>query len=278
MIYNSEISERVRCCDQLEGFLQTHAPKFWMVSNIEQFELPLPEVFLELAPIRENMVLGKRAELFFMSVIAASKRYKVLANNTQLIKDGITLGELDFLLMDTHTNRIIHVEMGYKFYLLKKDEGPDLAQWVGPNMRDSLNRKWNKLRDVQFKNLYSPTAKILLAKMGLETSNIKQALYMPIQLFAPFGKNAELEAAAKPCLAGKWMNITEFEEEDWSRCQFFLPEKQDWLVNPNKCHIWFSQNDLMPAIMDAITKLKSPLVWVKRPEKSFLKIFITFWR
>lgn len=280
MKYNSEISETARIKDQYQGFLHTNASKFWSDPKLKMFEFPIPkdvDVISNEFHIRKNTLLGKRAEAFFLKAIASQNRYEILASQIQLIEKGITLGELDFILKDKVADQIIHVELSYKFYLFDSNSTPSLNHWVGPNKRDSLSKKWNKLRDSQFPNIYTPTGIEILKSLHFQPEEIHQAVYMPLQLFLPFGKRVEVDTEFLPCVTGEWMGFNEFKIKDWAGHEFFIPEKQDWFVNPEKCEYWYNKDEVIPLLKDYIQAKNSRMVWIKLPDNERSKIFVTFW-
>ena len=246
------------------------------------FELPLPnDIPVDDIPvdfqISENTLLGKRAEAFFLKTISAQNRYEILVSQVQLIENGITLGELDFILKDRITSQYLHIELSYKLYLFDAKSSPNLSHWVGPNKRDSLQKKWSKLKDSQFPNIYTPVGIEILKNFNLRPDEIQQALCMPLQLFLPFGKRVEVDAEFVPCVTGEWMSFTKFELKDWSGFEFFIPEKQDWFVNPEKCKNWFNKEEVIPFLKDYIQARNSRMVWINLPDKTKHKIFVTFW-
>lgn len=72
-----------------------------------------------------------------------------IKRNIQVRSKTNTLGEYDFLvrLNDTDT---YHIECAVKFYLCTGD-GSRLDQYEGPNRRDRLDLKWNKMRNKQIR-------------------------------------------------------------------------------------------------------------------------------
>lgn len=277
MKYNSEISENARIKDQYRGFLATKTTKFWSNPRFKIFEFPIPEQFSYDFQIQDNTLLGKRAEAFFLKALSAQSRYEILASQIQLIDKGITLGELDFILKDKVTNRCYHVELSYKLYLLDSSSSTDLKYWVGPNKRDSLYKKWNKLCDSQFPNVYTQAGIEILNNLDIRSEEIQQAVYMPLQLFLPFGKRVEVDKKYLPCVVGEWISFYEFQIKDWTGYEFFIPEKQDWFVNPEKCKNWFIKDAIIPLLQTYIHAGNSRLVWIKLPDKRRQKCFVTFW-
>ena len=241
------------------------------------FELPIPDAIPTDLEICDNTLLGKRAEAFFLKVISVQNRYEIVASQIQLIEKGITLGELDFILKDLITNQYFHVELSYKLYLLDSNATSDLENWVGPNKRDSLSKKWNKLSNKQFPNIYTPAGIEILKSLDLHPDEIHQSVYMPLQLFLPFGKSIEIDAKLRLCVVGEWMSFNEFQIKDWYGYEFFIPEKQDWFVNPEKCKNWFTRAEIITLVKDYIEVGNSPMVWIKLPDNTKQKIFVTFW-
>ena len=79
------------------------------------------EMTLDGADISDALMLGKRAERFFSEWIEINGEYEILKEGIQIFYGKETLGEFDFLLKELATNRIIHLEMVYKFYLFDKN-------------------------------------------------------------------------------------------------------------------------------------------------------------
>jgi uncharacterized protein len=67
-----------------------------------------------------------------------------------LRRDGRTLGECDFLV-ETSDGRRLHWELAVKCYLHTGDSRAMLADFVGPNLRDRLDRKLTHLIDHQLR-------------------------------------------------------------------------------------------------------------------------------
>lgn len=279
MKYKNHLSDAERLTDQYTGFIETIAPKFWNDEHIKLFPFPASGQPINDLSITSNTVLGKRAEVFFTAMILKSGNYRLIASQIQLIQDGITLGEMDFLIEENAGNRLIHVELAYKFYLLDNRVLNKMARWVGPNLRDSLERKWLKLQQVQFPKLYSASAISILRNLGIENQLIDQSLCMPMQLFLPFGESKRIMGTDElsGCYSGRWISFVDFESESWKDYSFFIPEKEDWFVNPELCEIWISKADIMPVISEKINSLRSPLLWIRLNENITTRLFVTFW-
>jgi len=263
--------------DQYLGFMNTGISRFWSDPKLKMIELTNPDIIPNDFQIRENTLLGKRAEVFFLKAISEQKHYEVLASQIQLIENGITLGELDYILKDTVSNQCYHVELSYKLYLFDSNASSGLKQWVGPNRRDSLHKKWSKLQNSQFPNIYTQAGIEIIKELKLQPEEIIQAVYMPLQLFLPYGKKVVVDAQFLPCVVGKWISFSAFQLKNWSGYEFFIPEKQDWFVNPEKCMEWFGRDEIITSLQSHIQGGSSRMVWIKLPNNMRQKIFVTFW-
>lgn len=97
---------------------------------------------------KETHRLGVYFEQLWQHLVSACDSLQVLNHNLQVIIDKHTLGEFDSIIRDKHTNQCIHCELAVKFYL-KVGEGSALSDWVGPNLRDRFDNKFNRLFEHQ---------------------------------------------------------------------------------------------------------------------------------
>jgi uncharacterized protein len=109
---------------QFLGFLST--PPLWedrSFFKLKQFSIPKvnfpesPDFPKELPSLHTNYVLGKRIEEFYSLVLERSSQYNILAQGLQIFQKKITLGELDFILEVPGEEKVIHLEVVYKFYI-----------------------------------------------------------------------------------------------------------------------------------------------------------------
>jgi len=88
--------------------------------------------------------LGKYFETLWFYWLKFSPRYEIVENNVQVIIDGETLGEIDFIVFDKITRQTIHWELAVKFYLGHGDTR-EMKNWHGLNLRDRLDIKVDHL-------------------------------------------------------------------------------------------------------------------------------------
>lgn len=275
------MKQNTRLANQYLGFMET--PSLFIddaITGYPCFELysdnNIP-IFGDRVP--PNLMLGKRAELFFEDAVKQSTRYELLAKNLQIQKEKLTIGELDFLIENRYTKEHLHVELVYKFYLYDPNLGKEeLNRWIGPNRNDSLLQKLKKLKNKQFPLLLSEEAKKLLNSRELEVSKMKQRLCFKAQLFVPLelvGK--QIPKINNECITGHWISADEFTAEKYGDLKFFVPEKQDWFIEPTKQTEWLSYKETTERFNPQLKAGKSPLVWMNGADDSFAKLFLVWW-
>ncbi|WP_438422787.1 DUF1853 family protein [Aquimarina macrocephali] len=228
--------------------------------------------------IRDNEVLGKRIEYFFEYCITNSDRYEVLAKNIQVYQDKITIGELDFLIKDHRDNKTLHIEIVYKFYLYDSSIEGELKQWIGPNRKDTLLQKIEKLKTKQLPLLYRDETLPILEDLQIEPKSIHQQVCYMANLFVPFSmKNELLPIVNNQCIVGFWLRSEAFTLKQYGSYYFNIPKKKDWVTDPKHGDTWFSFNDIKEQVQVLLSQKKSPLLWMKSNEDSYERFFVVWW-
>ncbi|MGA6137803.1 DUF1853 family protein [Acinetobacter dispersus] len=116
------------------------------LKQLDQQPQPLIDFLAQLKSTR----LGLRFEnlLWFWLLDDDYHPYQLLGHSIQKIAGAVTLGELDFVVLNTRTNEIEHWEVALKYYLGENEL--DLAQWYGLNREDTLHRKLKHFTERQF--------------------------------------------------------------------------------------------------------------------------------
>ena len=136
-----------------------------------------------------------------------------LKRGIQFRDEKRTIGEADFLFFDEAQARWIHLEVAVKFYLYfpsTPTAAPGLSQFLGPNAKDVLERKYRHLLDHQL-NLLVQAQNLDPRLASLQPLN-SRALVKGI-LFYPLDS---LEGS----------------------CQIHLPEA----LSPDHCRGWWARN------------------------------------
>ncbi len=131
---------------------------------------------------RESPLLG----IYFESLLAFWLQHlpdiDLLAQNLVVGQPGLQIGEFDLLFRDKARNQAIHWEAAVKFYLRY---GESDYQWLGPNPRDSLSRKLNKVFARQLRLAEHARAKQVLLE-GIGVSKVVPQAFIKGYLFYPF--------------------------------------------------------------------------------------------
>ncbi|MEX1382947.1 DUF1853 family protein, partial [Lutibacter sp.] len=261
---------------QYEGFFNT--PQLWKnndVFGLQQFELSKIKNTTFEGVLQKNQRLGKRVESFLSHQLKLDASIKILVENTQIQNKKITVGELDFLI-ETPKKRI-HLEVIYKFYLFDASVGETkLEHWIGPNRRDSLVSKLNKLKDKQLPLLYNPFTKPLLTKLNLKTEIIQQQVLFKAQLFIPFQtNNTEVKPLNNNCIKGFYIHFNELQQ--FNSCKFYIPSKINWLQEIQTQTKWQSFEQFVQTIEAFLNQKSAPLCWLKHPNGETEKFFVVWW-
>ena len=228
--------------------------------------------------VPNNLVMGKRMEHFFKAVISESSDKALIAYNIQLHENKTTLGELDFLIEDLTKNKMLHVELMYKFYVYDPDLATEMQRWIGPNRKDSLIEKLEKVKNHQLPLLHSSAAKQYLETLQISAEAIDQQICFKAKLFIP----KRLEAYQFPvinnnCIVGYWYTVKQFNAEITEAYKFFAPEKQDWPSDPENNKTWITVTEINKEIQAMHLQKKSPLIWISKPTGVFESAIVVWW-
>jgi len=178
--------------------------------------------------------LGKHFETLWFYWLSHHPRYEVLAHNLQIIIDGETLGEIDFILFDKKDKQVLHWEMAVKFYLGIGDTR-QMCNWYGPNLRDRLDIKVNHLLNKQ--SMISKDRRVVewLQKQGLVIDQcaviLKGRLYYHWRQFVDKKSGGE-----------KLDNISKVSAEDAEKI-ISSEQFSTWVSVDHLCSKWFRQSE-----------------------------------
>ncbi len=260
---------------QYQGFLNT--PNLWIADAIYGFkQLDLPsKAYTFNTVISSPLRLGKLVERFVSHQLKHDESISILAENIQIQDGKLTIGEIDCLLKQNNQN--IHLEIVYKFYLYDDTVGDnELAHWIGPNRKDSLIQKLAKLKEKQLPILYSNYTEPILKTLNLKAENIKQYTCFKAQLFLPFETKTITSKSINPdCIKGFYINREKLSQ--FSDCQFFIPDKLNWLIDIPKHKSWLTYNAFLEKLILLLNQKKAPLCWMKNTNGETEKCFVVWW-
>ncbi|WP_372937907.1 DUF1853 family protein [Seonamhaeicola sp.] len=258
-----------------EGFLKT--PVLWQnksVFNLQQFEIETQFSKIDIE-VDETLRLGKYIERFVSFELLQQPDTSIIAENIQIQKDKITLGELDCLLLKN--NQPIHLEIIYKFYLFDATVGStEIEHFIGPNRKDSLIEKLSKLKYKQLPLLYSKACKPYLDYLGFNLETISQQVYFKAQLFLPYNnQNIKLKTLNNKCISGCYISINNISK--FKDCKFYIPNKKDWLITPHPNVSWLNYIAFSTLALEYLELKYSTLFWLKFKNGIIKKMFLVWW-
>lgn len=154
---------------------------------------------------------------------------ELLAHNLQVRASGRTLGALDYVVRDSE-GAVQHWEVAVKFYLQRESKA-EWSAWVGPNQRDRLDLKLERMRDHQLPLSSTAEARVQLANLGT-TAHVQRRAVIKGALFERWrGVPVLPRGASRSTPLGVWFPASAFSEyaartpcSRW--CQRLKP---DWL-------------------------------------------------
>jgi len=193
----------------------------------------------------------------------------------QLIEAKKTIGELDFIVQNLESEEIIHFELAYKFYLLDPSiSESQINNWIGPNRRDSLVEKLEKLKLKQFPLLHHKCAQATLN--DIIVSGVSQALCFLVSLYVPYEFKATLQADLGDAVKGFYSDYEAFERLNNPSKSFFLPHKKEWGIDPSENARWMTFEEIKEELSFSISEKQSPLIWQKEGN-TYSELFVVWW-
>jgi hypothetical protein len=257
------------------GFLKT--PCLWKEKNVydlQQFEIE-QKAHVFNAEIEPKLRLGKYIERFVSFQLSQDTSVEIISENIQIQKEKITLGELDCIILKD--DKPIHLEIIYKFYLYDETFGEsEIDHFIGPNRKDSLVDKLDKLKDKQLPLLYSTECLEYINSINLDANKIEQQVYFKAQLFVPYrSQNIKLNQLNSDSIVGFYINRNEIHQ--FEDCKFYIPNKKDWLVVPHQNINWLNFSQFLEESKPILERQFSPMCWVKNKNGILEKFFLVWW-
>lgn len=199
-------------------------------SQFPQGTLTVPQ---DVPPLSFRQKLGHLYEDALTRLLESSERYDLISNSIQIQSaENITLGELDYLLKDTETGKIIHLELAIKFYLAHEQNGK--LTYPGPNARDNYYRKLKRLREHQLQLASSSEArKLLNERFGIDSFETQQFVH-GIFFFHHGSTDRSLPAhTTSDCRTRDWLYCHELKELLGNEYLIKVIPKPLWLCEPD---------------------------------------------
>jgi hypothetical protein len=219
--------------------------------------------------------LGHLVEKIVGALLQLATNYELLYENTQILEGKKTIGELDFIIKENSTQRVIHLELAYKFYLFDpKISSEPINNWIGPNRNDSLKYKLEKLKTKQFPLLHHDCTRSKLDSVVID--QVAQELCLLVSLFVPFDYKKELIPSYQQAIKGYYVNYETFISQHTDSKTYCLPPKKDWGINPAENDDWINFETVAASISNSTQEKQAPLVWQKHID-SYSEFFVVWW-
>lgn len=259
----------------VEGFLASHLLWEGCQFGLTQFGYLKKSNTINIAAIPDNLRLGHQIEHIYLELLYDSELYDIIAHSLQLVENKKTLGELDFVIISIQSQKITHIELAYKFYLLDPKMSGPILSLVGPNRSDAFIYKLEKTKTKQMPLLYSEAAK---NSLQLDVNNIVQKVAFYGQIFVPYQSESNaLGVLNSKCVLGYWLTLDQF-IDDFIDFHFYFPLKSEWIYIPHEDVDWQNSQDAILKIKELHIIKRSPMLWVRKGELNIDKIFVTFWK
>ncbi|MGB6034682.1 MAG: DUF1853 family protein, partial [Cryomorphaceae bacterium] len=201
--------------------------------------------------------------------------FDMVDENIQIIEEKRTIGELDFVVKEIDKERLIHIELAYKFYLLDPSISAEpINNWIGPNRNDSLKEKLQKLKRKQFPLLSHPHVKTRLNE--IEINDVSQALCLLASLYIPYESKMDLSPAYAEAVKGYYLDLETLSKLDSSTKTYHLPLKKEWGMDPADNEIWANFKDVEEVLVKSLSEKQARLCWQKDGD-TYSEFFIVWW-
>lgn len=264
---------------QCIGFLNT--PSIWINEQfgIQQFDFPAVDLkSFTPEPIPKKIRLGHQMEYVFKQLISHSKEFDVILHNLPVREGKQTIGEIDFILKDSQTEKLIHVELTYKFYIINPEISEPIHRLMGPNKRDMFFTKMEKIKNEQFQLLHSKEGIKALSDNEIAHKEVVHQACYKVQLFIPFkDSSANIRPLNKNCICGYWLRFDDFNTDEFKSYQFYIPFKSEWVIEPHTEVQWRNHFEALMDINLRLLKENAPMIWMKKSETEFEKFFVVWW-
>ncbi len=179
-----------------------------------------PLLLTETPPRR----LGHYFENLYACLLRDLLGWEILLRNQPIRSNGITLGELDFIVRNPVNQAIEHHEIAVKFYLGHPSGHPSGHPgtnqvgplWYGPNASDRLDLKSERLVSHQSRLTERPETRDLLRSLNIPTP-ARARVFMPGYLFYPASQRIPSPIDVPPNhLRGEWLYIDDLDRMNHS--------------------------------------------------------------
>jgi hypothetical protein len=205
--------------------------------------------------------MGIYAELLMHYFLAHFDDTELILANYQLIKDKLTIGEIDFIF--SWKGKVIHLEMAVKFYLRHKHSN-EFQDWIGPSGNDNLYKKLKKVKNHQLKLTLNEQF-IKEQKLEAQPYFLMKGMFFNRSIDSPKWMNQKVQRRG-------FMHLKEFMDSDFSNDALLL-RRPNWMAglyqeNKEMVELNFKERDLF----ELIEKYNSLHIWIKSDQSTLMVV------
>lgn len=175
----------------------------------------------DLTPFVKRPV-GRRFEQILRFYFEQHPDWQLIAQNKVIEDNGITIGEIDFIVMRLSREEIYHLEVAAKFFLRLDD-----LYW-GPNKNDRLDLKIDKLVKKQLKLTEQPAAQSWLVGLTIMPGKLLKRCHIKGLLFDKYNESDDNKQPF-------WMTHSTFKQ--LNHAKFAVISKEHWLTPTLPAHL-----------------------------------------
>lgn len=200
-----------------------------------------PQILDQFLEKKSTALIGKYFEALLEFWFTHHTDFELVLANAQIKESHATLGEIDFIIRDSYSEELYHLEVACKYYYSHK-ESNNWNEWWGPNHQDRLSIKMDKFKQ-QVALLKLKTAKELLLSLGLKA--VPSAVLLKGYFFYPF---QNLQHTISPRLsaphhnAGWFAHLNDLPLLAQTGKQWCVLPKNKWLAP------YYSKNNELPIL------------------------------
>lgn len=225
-----------------------------------------PEQLTAWLEARRGRLLGHYFEALIEYWLRHWRRMTVHAVRLQVRSEERAIGEFDFLFRDRFRDIDYHWESAVKFFL--RFRHPDgRYEWLGPNPRDTLQNKLDKVFGQQLPLARDPAATPILARLGI--GGLSSRAFIKGYLFYPAAGNWCRPDSVPPessprHLKGWWCHAAEADTLPSSKeeSRWLALSRRQWLsaVRSRETSPGLSRDEMLDFLRQHFTGSDKPLM------------------
>ncbi|MEM0955549.1 MAG: DUF1853 family protein [Pseudomonadota bacterium] len=223
-----------------------------------------PASLLAFLGERASGRLGLYYERLWQYLLEHDPDIELIGHNVPVRDKHKTAGEFDCLYRCLRSNTHIHLELAVKFYLGVHSENA----WLGPNVRDRLDRKVDHLTSRQIRLGEHPASRDVLAALGIHAC--EQRIDMKGYLFAPAAGMPAPEGFNVKNALQHWLPVGAFDPAAPGHYQWYVLPRARWLgpyrATPEDA---ISKAELLTVVRSELQRTKRPLQLVACDEDGY---------